>query len=75
MDIPTWDPIAAWLLFRPRCSIDFVARNAIRSVIEFGVGDGARLQLAESRDYVTSVSMCPRRLFTPLVLNLPLIGP
>jgi hypothetical protein len=31
---------------------DFVARNGIRSVIEFGVGDGAQLRLAEYPSYI-----------------------
>lgn len=38
--------------FKAEVLNDFVARNAIRSVIEFGVGDGAQLQLAEYPDYV-----------------------
>jgi hypothetical protein len=31
---------------------DFVARNAIRSVIEFGSGDGAQLELADYPEYI-----------------------
>jgi hypothetical protein len=31
---------------------DFVARNAVRSVIEFGSGDGAQLELASYPEYI-----------------------
>lgn len=45
----------------------FVARGNIRSVVEFGVGDGAQLELARYRRYVgidiapTSIELCSRR--------------
>lgn len=38
--------------FKAEVLNDFVARNGIHSVIEFGVGDGAQLRLAQYPDYV-----------------------
>jgi hypothetical protein len=38
--------------FKAEVLNDFVARNSIRSVIEFGVGDGAQLRLANYPSYI-----------------------
>jgi SAM-dependent methyltransferase len=38
--------------FKAEVLNDFVARNSIRSVIEFGVGDGAQLRLANYLSYI-----------------------
>ncbi|ODQ88199.1 hypothetical protein BHQ18_20350 [Mycolicibacterium flavescens] len=53
--------------FKAEVLNDFVRVNRVRTVIEFGSGDGAQVQLAEFPDYVgvdvsqTAISACRRR--------------
>jgi len=67
--IPGQDPIIGWPLSRRTYVLnDFVAKNDVRSVIEFGCGDGNQLRLCRYPRYIgidisrAAVEMC-RRLY------------